>query len=154
MQEYTSCKSTLHTTADIFVPPANSIEAKLKPCTPPAIGQHLLQNSSCTQEYTERKFLTSPKNARPFIFPLLNTHTSKPKLCKQKKFVCSLKLSHWSLVSLDSFWPINASMPFSSFAPCVCVLFCLCLRYKSNHTSFLLILVYTLLIRVRQKTSR
>ena len=72
-----------------------------------AIG-HLLHNPSFAHKYNERKFSVLAHGRTPFHLFTLEA-TSKPDLCKYKKFVCGHKLSHLSLVPLGCFRPIGAS---------------------------------------------
>ena len=62
-----------------------------------AIGQHLLHNQLCTQNYSDDKFSILAHGRTAFhLLTLEATYikTSKPNLCKQKEFVYSLKISH------------------------------------------------------------
>ena len=62
-----------------------------------AIGQHLLHNQLCAQNYSDDKFSILAHGRTAFhLLTLEATYikTSKPNLCKQKEFVYSLKISH------------------------------------------------------------
>ena len=62
-----------------------------------AIGQHLLYNQLCAQNYSDDKFSILAHGRTAFhLLTLEATYikTSKPNLCKQKEFVYSLKISH------------------------------------------------------------
>ena len=62
-----------------------------------AIGQHLLHNQLCAQNYSDDKFSILAHGRIAFhLLTLEATYikTSKPNLCKQKEFVYSLKISH------------------------------------------------------------
>ena len=62
-----------------------------------AIGQHLLQNPTCTREYNDNKFSILAHGRSSFHLSTLeatNIKTSKPNLCKQKEFVYGLKITH------------------------------------------------------------
>ena len=62
-----------------------------------AIGQNLLQNPTCAREYNDNKFSILPRGRTSFhLSTLAVTYitTSKPNLCKQKKFVYGLKIIH------------------------------------------------------------
>ena len=62
-----------------------------------AIGQHLLHNQLCAQNYSDDKFSILAHGRTAFHLSTLEAtyiKTSKPNLCKQKEFVYSLKISH------------------------------------------------------------
>ena len=62
-----------------------------------AIGEHLLQNPSCACEYNDGKFSIILRGRTAFYLSTIETtniKTSKPNLCKQKKFVYDLKIAH------------------------------------------------------------
>ena len=62
-----------------------------------AIGQHLLHNQLCAQNYSDDKFSILAHGRTAFhLLTLEATYikTSKPNLCKQKEFVYSLKILH------------------------------------------------------------
>ena len=63
-----------------------------------AIGQRLLQNPTCAREYNDNKFSILARGRTFFHLSILEAtyiKTSKPNLCKQKKFVYGLKITHW-----------------------------------------------------------
>ena len=62
-----------------------------------AIGQHLLQSPTCAREYNDNKFSILARGRTSFHLSTLEAtyiKTSKPNLCKQKKFVYGLKITH------------------------------------------------------------
>ena len=62
-----------------------------------AIGQHLLQNPTCANEYNDNKFSILARGRTSFHLSTLEAtyiKTSKPNLCKQKKFVYGPKITH------------------------------------------------------------
>ena len=62
-----------------------------------SIGQHLLQNPTCTHEYNDNKFSILAHGRTSFHLSTLEAmyiKTSKPNLCKQKEFVYGLKITH------------------------------------------------------------
>ena len=62
-----------------------------------AVGQHLLQNPTCACEYNDNNFSILAHGCTSFHLSTLEAtyiKTSKPKLCKQKEFVCGLKITH------------------------------------------------------------
>ena len=62
-----------------------------------AIGQHLLQNPTCTREYNDNKFSILTRGRTSFHLPTTEAtyiQTSKPNLCKLKEFVYSLKITY------------------------------------------------------------
>ena len=62
-----------------------------------AIGQHLLQNSTCAREYNDNKFSILARGRTSFHLSTLEARyikTSKPNLCKQKELVYDLKITH------------------------------------------------------------
>ena len=62
-----------------------------------AIVQHLLQNPTCAYEYNDNKCSILARGRTSFHLSTLEAtyiKTSKPNLCKQKKFVCGLKITH------------------------------------------------------------
>ena len=63
-----------------------------------AIGQHLLQKSTCAREYDDNKFFILARGRTSFHLSILEAtyiKTSKPNSCKQKKFVYGLKITHY-----------------------------------------------------------
>ena len=61
-----------------------------------AIGQHLLQNPPCAHKYNDNKFSILARGRTSFQFSTLEAtyiKTSKPNLCKQKKFDYGLKIT-------------------------------------------------------------
>ena len=74
--------------------PIKSLNTKISSS---AIGQHLLHNQLCAQNYSDDKFSILAHGRTAFhLLTLEATYikTSKPNLCKQKEFVYSLKISH------------------------------------------------------------
>ena len=66
-----------------------------------AIRQHLLQNPTCARKYNDNKFSILACGRTSFHLSTLEAtyiKTSKPNLCKQKKFVCGLKITHQFLL--------------------------------------------------------
>ena len=62
-----------------------------------AIGQHLIQNPTCTHEYNDNKFSILARGRTSFHLSTLEAtyiKTSKPNICKQKEFVYGLKITH------------------------------------------------------------
>ena len=62
-----------------------------------AIGQHLLLNPTCAREYNDNKFFILARGRTSFRLSILEAtyiKTTKPNLCKQKKFVYGLKITH------------------------------------------------------------
>ena len=62
-----------------------------------AIGLHLLQNPPYAQHYDDSKFSILAQSRSPFHLSAVETtfiRTSNPVLCRQKEFVCSLKIVH------------------------------------------------------------
>ena len=62
-----------------------------------AIGQHLLQNPTCTREYNDNKFFIFARGRTSFHLSTLEAtyiKTLKPNLCKQSEFVYGLKITH------------------------------------------------------------
>ena len=60
-----------------------------------AIGQHLLENDQCAANYNDDQFSILNIARSLFLLSLLEASYIKvrrPNLCKQKKFVCTLKL--------------------------------------------------------------
>ena len=60
-----------------------------------AIGQHLLENDQCAANYNDDQFSFLDTARSPFHLGLLEASYIKvrrPNLCKQKEFVCTLKL--------------------------------------------------------------
>ena len=60
-----------------------------------AIGQNLLDNAQCTLHYNKEKFfiLARGRSFHFFVFEVTFIKSLNPLLCKQKKFVYSLKIS-------------------------------------------------------------
>ena len=62
-----------------------------------AIGLHLLQSPTCAQHYDDSRFSILAQGRSPFHPSALEAtfiKTSNPALCRQKKFVYSLKIVH------------------------------------------------------------
>ena len=62
-----------------------------------AIRQHLLQNLTCAHEYNDNKFSILARRRTSFHLSTLEAtfiKTFKPSLCKQKEFVCGIKITH------------------------------------------------------------
>ena len=62
-----------------------------------AIRLHLLQNPTCAQHYDDSRFSILAQGRSPFHLSALEVtfiKTSNPALCRQKKFVYSLKIVH------------------------------------------------------------
>ena len=60
-----------------------------------AIGHHLLDNPICAQNYTDKKFTTLSFGRSSLHLCALEAvyiKSCKPNLCRQKEFVCNLKL--------------------------------------------------------------
>lgn len=67
------------------------------PACDSAIGQHLLNNPSCANAYTDERFSILALGRTAFHLSALEAtfiKTSKPNLCKQKEFVYGLKIAH------------------------------------------------------------
>ena len=62
-----------------------------------AIGQHLLQNPTCTREYNNKFSILACGHTSFHLSTLEATYikTSKPNICKQKEFVYGLKITHY-----------------------------------------------------------
>ena len=74
--------------------PSRSLKAK---SSFSAIGQHLLQNRTCARQYNDNKFSVFARRRTSFHLSTLEAtyfKTSKPNLCKQKKFVYGLQITH------------------------------------------------------------
>ena len=62
-----------------------------------AIGQHLLNNEKCASHYDDNQFSILAKGRTLFHLSTLEAtfiKMLKPELCRQKKFVYTLKLRH------------------------------------------------------------
>ena len=63
-----------------------------------AIGQHLLQNKTCANNFNTNQFSILAKARTQFHLSTLEAtliRILKPELCRQKEFVYSLQLIHW-----------------------------------------------------------
>ena len=62
-----------------------------------AIRQHLLQNPTSAREYSDNKFSILARGRTSFHLSTSEAtyiKTFKPSLCKQKEFVCGIKIAH------------------------------------------------------------
>ena len=62
-----------------------------------AIGQHLLNNEKCASHYDDNQFSILAKGRTLFHLSTLEATFIKilqSELCRQKEFVCTLKLRH------------------------------------------------------------
>ena len=62
-----------------------------------AIEQHLSQSPTCAREYNDNKFSILARGRTSFYLSTPEAtyiKTSKPNSCKQKEFVCGLKITH------------------------------------------------------------
>ena len=73
-----------------------------------AIGKHLLKNPSCARKCNDSKFSFLSRGRTAFHLSTLGVtcfKTSKPNLCKQKKFVYGLKIrTLFSALSIGRFF--------------------------------------------------
>ena len=62
-----------------------------------AIGQHLLENKECAKHFNDAQFSILARARSSFHLSVLEAtyiNSLQPILCRQKKFVCSLQISH------------------------------------------------------------